>query len=247
MALANELSAFVQSLKLYSLDDETVSEARTLLLDALACTIAGADAAVASIAMAGVSPWRDGSGATIVVHGGRTDPAGAAFVNGAMLRSLDLMDTYVALDVCHPSEIIPVALACAESGGASGAEFLATMVAGLSVHQSLAQTIPLHRHGLHHAGHAAWVVPLAGGPHRKHDRMRRHGGAPRGAVRDVDRSARHRSFDAGRSIDHFAEDVSRPVCAATAHCRRRLGPRGRWPRRSRADRESDRAGIAQDR
>ena len=36
MALANELSAFVQSLKLDSLDDETVSEARTLLLDALA-------------------------------------------------------------------------------------------------------------------------------------------------------------------------------------------------------------------
>ena len=163
MALANELSAFVQSLKLDSLDDETVSEARTLLLDALACTIAGADAAVASIAMAGVSPWRDGSAATIVVHGGRTDPAGAAFVNGAMLRSLDLMDTYVALDVCHPSEIIPVALACAESGGASGAEFLATMVAGLSVHQSLARTIPLHRHGLHHAGHAAWVVPLVAG------------------------------------------------------------------------------------
>src|SRR3546814_2103361 len=80
-----------------------------------------------------------------------------------MLRSLDFMDVYVDVDVCHPSESIPPALACAEANRASGRDFLDTVLAALAMQAHLASTIALHRNGLHHVGHAAWVVPLIAG------------------------------------------------------------------------------------
>src|SRR3546814_19193228 len=73
------------------------------------------------------------------------------------------MDVYVDVDVCHPSESIPPALACAEANRASGRDFLDTVLAALAMQAHLASTIALHRNGLHHVGHAAWVVPLIAG------------------------------------------------------------------------------------
>ena len=163
MALANTLSEFVCELSLRALAPEVVTQAKTLVLDALACTIAGAGSASASTAMAVVNPPRAEAAATIVVDGARADAASAALVNGAMLRSLDLMDVYVTLDVSHPSEVVPAALACAEAGLASGRDFLEGAIAGMALHQLLTDYIALHAHGLHHAGQAAWTVPLVAG------------------------------------------------------------------------------------
>ena len=134
-------------------------QARTLIIDALACTIAGTDTEAARIALT-MAPHRPGPGATVVRYGHRTNAGAAALANGAMLRALDMTDTYVGLDVCHPGEIIPTALACAETAGASGRALLEAVIAGLALHMQIANTIALHRHGLHHTGQAAWVVPL---------------------------------------------------------------------------------------
>ena len=163
MALADTLSEFVYDLRLGELPPGVVTQAKTLVLDALACMIAGAGSASAEIAMAGVAQPHPGAAATIAVKGVQADAAGAALVNGAMLRSLDLMDVYVSLDVCHPSEVVPAALACAEAGKASGKDFLEAAIAGMALHQVLADNIALHGHGLHHAGQAAWTVPLVAG------------------------------------------------------------------------------------
>src|SRR5262249_2965141 len=105
-----------------------------------------------------------------VLEGLRSSTASAALMNGAMLRALDLMDVYVGRDVCHPSEIIPAALACAEAGGATGKMFLQAVVAGLALHMQIADFIPLHRHGLHHVGQAAWTVPLIAARLLGHDK-----------------------------------------------------------------------------
>lgn len=163
MALANTLSEFVGDLRLRELAPGVVSQAKTLIVDAIACMIAGAGSASAATAMAALAPPRPGASATIAIKGVQADASSAALVNGAMLRSLDLMDVYVSLDVCHPSEVIPAALACAEAGGASGKDFLETVIAGMALHQVLTDNIALHRHGLHHAGQAAWTVPLVAG------------------------------------------------------------------------------------
>ena len=163
MPLSRALSEFVCDLRLGGLDSGVVAQAKTLILDAIACMIAGADSASADIAMVGMNQPGSRAAATIAVHGVLADASSAALVNGAMLRSLDLMDFYVSRDVCHPSEIIPAAFACAEVGGGSGVDFLEATIAGLALHQALADNIPLHEHNLHHAGHAAWAVPLVAG------------------------------------------------------------------------------------
>ena len=157
MALATQLAQFVYAVDLDRLDP-FVAQARTLIIDALACTIAGTDTQAARMALAGAAPAR--TGRDVVRYGLHTSASAAALVNGAMLRALDLTDTYVGRDVCHPGEIIPTALACAEAAGASGRALLEAVVAGLALHMQLANGIPLHRHGLHHTGQAAWVVPL---------------------------------------------------------------------------------------
>ena len=159
MALATQLAEFVYAVNFDRLDPRVLVQARTLVIDALACTIAGSDTEAAQIALTTVS-HRPGPGATVVRYGLRTGASMAALANGAMLRALDMTDTYVGRDVCHPGEIIPAALACAETAGASGRALLEAVVAGLALHMQIANCIALHRHGLHHTGQAAWVVPL---------------------------------------------------------------------------------------
>lgn len=159
MVLANDISRSFHAVETAVATAGVAGHLRTLIIDALACILGGADSDMAQLAARSASGQGPGR-ATVLPRGLRTSAAEAALVNGAMLRSLDFMDVYVDADVSHPSESIPAALACAESQGASGRAFLDTVLAALAFHAHLASTVPLHRHGLHHVGHAAWVVPL---------------------------------------------------------------------------------------
>lgn len=142
----------------------------TLIIDALACILGGSDTEIARIAAQAAGTKAPGPGrATILPRGPAATPADAALVNGTMLRSLDFMDVYVDVDVSHPSEAVPAALACAEAFGASGIDFLDSVLGAFTLHAHLASTIGLHRNGLHHVGHAAWTVPLLAARLAGHD------------------------------------------------------------------------------
>lgn len=163
MALANDIARTFHAVETAATTAGVVAHLHTVIIDALACVLAGADSDMAQFAASSARERGPGPGAgraTVLPQGLRTGAAEAALVNGTMLRALDLMDVYVDADVSHPSESIPAALACAEAHGASGRAFLDTVLAALTFHAHLASTLPLHRHGLHHVGHAAWVVPL---------------------------------------------------------------------------------------
>ena len=56
MALADTLANFVCDLRLQAISPNVVSQARTLVLDALACMVAGAGSASATTAMAAIHP-----------------------------------------------------------------------------------------------------------------------------------------------------------------------------------------------
>ena len=59
-----------------------------------------------------------------------TTPDMAAFVNAAMVRCLDMSDTYVMAAVSHPADAFPAILAVAEAEGLSGKDLLlATAIA----------------------------------------------------------------------------------------------------------------------
>jgi len=55
---------------------------------------------------------------------------GALFVNGVLVRSLDLNDTYIGTDPLHPSEVLPTALALCEEKRRSGRDLIEAMVVG---------------------------------------------------------------------------------------------------------------------
>ncbi|MGQ7793689.1 MmgE/PrpD family protein [Faunimonas sp. B44] len=160
MALSTTLASFAHSVSLDRVSPGVLAQLEVLVLDAVACMVAGAESGAAGIAATGASGPAE---AALVLSGRRTSAASAALVNGAMLRVHDLMDVYVARDVSHPSEAIPGALACAEAAGASGRSFLEAVLAAYALHMRMTETIPLHRHGLHHAGQAAFVMPLVAG------------------------------------------------------------------------------------
>lgn len=158
MPLAAKISSAFHAVTVSKSPPAVVDHLHTLIIDALACILGGAGTDISRIAEHSV---KAASGpATILPGGPGASAAEATLVNGARLRSLDLMDVYVSVDVSHPSEAIPAALACAEAAGASGRIFLDSVLAALNLHTHLASTVALHRNALHHVGHAAWVVPL---------------------------------------------------------------------------------------
>ena len=75
MTLATDLSGFVYGTQLEALEPRVVAQAKTLLIDAIACMLAGAESEGAKIARA-MAPEHasDNRQATILVEGLRTSP-----------------------------------------------------------------------------------------------------------------------------------------------------------------------------
>lgn len=85
----------------------------------------------------------------------------AAFANGVLMHALDFDDTHAGALV-HPTTVVaPAVLAVAEEVGATGAQTVTALVAGLEIACRLGAAAP---HGFHARGlHATAVVgPLAG-------------------------------------------------------------------------------------
>jgi 2-methylcitrate dehydratase len=159
--LALKLAEAFYEVELDDLPEYSLAHVKTLLIDVFAC-IHAATEDLAREALDIATSDGDGSGPCHQLASGQTlAPAAAAIVNGALLRSLDLMDVYAGADVSHPGEIVPVVIAAAEAMQANGRLVLETLAAAFSLHVSLSEVVPVHRHGLHHTGHAAIVAPLA--------------------------------------------------------------------------------------
>jgi 2-methylcitrate dehydratase len=60
-----------------------------------------------------------------LIGGGKTSADQAALFNSALVRYVDLLDSYMAPGgLCHPSDSFGTVLAAAERAGASGEEFM---------------------------------------------------------------------------------------------------------------------------
>lgn len=159
--IASEMAAAFYAVRLEDLPGAVVGHLRTLVVDAIAC-IHAAPPALLDLAERIACPTGDDGGPSVVLPtGAARSPVVAAVVNGALLRSRDLMDVYAGSDVCHPSEALPSILAAGQAVGCSGRRFLETLAAAFMLHVRLSEALPMHRLGFHHTGHAALVVPLA--------------------------------------------------------------------------------------
>jgi 2-methylcitrate dehydratase len=94
-----------------------------------------------------------------LIGGGKTAPDRAAFYNGALVRYLDFMDSYLAKgETCHPSDNLGAVLAAAEYGDKDGKTFLAAMAVAYQVQCRLCDVAPVRAKGFDHTVQGAYAV-----------------------------------------------------------------------------------------
>src|SRR3954468_22193453 len=132
--MANEatqvLANFAASLKYENLPEHVKESCKNLLLDALACAVAGGqgDETEQVAALAGaLAQSRESS----VIGGDKLSLAGATMLNGFLITAVTMCDTHRTTLTHVTPEVIPPALAIAERDGASGRDLMVALIAGL--------------------------------------------------------------------------------------------------------------------
>src|SRR6185312_11925279 len=96
---------------------------------------------------------------TLVGDDMKTAPDRAAFYNGALVRYLDFMDSYLAKDeTCHPSDNLSAVLAAAEYADADGERLLTGLAVAYQVQARLSDEAPVRGRGFDHTTQGAYAV-----------------------------------------------------------------------------------------
>src|ERR1700733_7179853 len=121
------------------------------ILDSIAC-------AIAAVAGPSLRPLRDqieeyrAPGRSTLIGGGKTSPDQAALFNSALVRYVDLLDSYMAQGgLCHPSDNFGTILAAAEYVGASGEEFMLALAVAYEIQCRFTARVPVMAKGFNHA------------------------------------------------------------------------------------------------
>lgn len=129
---ARVLARFARGTDLRGLPAAVVEAAKDNVFDTLACAAAGSSAAGIGELRSLATEWGGAPQAELLVFGDRVPAHHAAWVNGAMAHARDYDDTHDAAVLHAGVSVVPAALAAAQlTGRATGADFLAGVVAGL--------------------------------------------------------------------------------------------------------------------
>jgi 2-methylcitrate dehydratase PrpD len=135
VSLIQELASNVLETRFESFDNDTVEHAKNRILDAIGCTIGGANASGCGVIVDLVKKWGGEKESTILAHGGKVPAHNAAMVNSIMCRSYDFepVGPYV-YDMNIPAHIsgttVPTAIALTEKNMASGKELITALILG---------------------------------------------------------------------------------------------------------------------
>jgi 2-methylcitrate dehydratase len=136
------------------LPEKAIHHAKRRVIDTLGAALAAYTAPPVRIARKLALPVARERGSRVWGSLVRTSPDMAAFVNGCMLRYLDINDTYRTLDGSHPSDNLGGVLAVAEMLGASGKDFLAALVVSYELQCRFVDSVPFND--------AGWDQPVPG-------------------------------------------------------------------------------------
>lgn len=138
-SLSRRLARWAAGLRFEDLPPGVVDRAKGVTLQAIGSALLGSRTEDGRRAAALITEEEAGvhRGATIMVSGAGATTGGAAFANSEMALAGGKWDTFRMLT--HPgTNIVPAALAAAESRGASGADFLTGVATGYEVMERLA-------------------------------------------------------------------------------------------------------------
>src|SRR5688572_17379767 len=130
--VTQELARFAAELTYDRIPQPAREHTKNLLLDALACAIAGDRGEethqVAALA-AGLAQSKESS----VIGGDRLSLAGATLLNGYLVTAVTMCDVHRPTITHITPEVVPPALAVAERDGFSGRDLLVALEAGCEV------------------------------------------------------------------------------------------------------------------
>jgi 2-methylcitrate dehydratase PrpD len=126
------LARFAATLELDRIPVHAREYCKNLLLDALACAVAGHQGEETHQVAAFASAIAQ-SNESSVIGGGRLSLAGATLLNGYLVTAVTMCDIHRATLTHVTPEVVPSALAIAERDNASGRDLLVALVAGLEV------------------------------------------------------------------------------------------------------------------
>ncbi|MGD2105668.1 MAG: MmgE/PrpD family protein [Anaerolineae bacterium] len=127
------VARFIRQTRWRQLPQSVQYVARLALLDTVGATLVGTLTPISRITSQYAEERWPGEEATILLHGRRASAVGAAFANGYAANGIDIDDCGLYTKG-HPGvQIVPTALAVAESEGLSGAQLLTGVVVGYEV------------------------------------------------------------------------------------------------------------------
>ncbi len=124
------LAAFAAGLKYQDLPERVRDSAKNLLLDALACAVAG-HRAEETTQVAALAAAMAQSHESSVIAGDRLSLTGATLFNSFLITAVTMCDTHRSTLTHITPEVMPPALAIAEQDNLSGRDLLVALVAGL--------------------------------------------------------------------------------------------------------------------
>jgi len=126
------LAEFAAALSYDDVPDRVREHCKHLILDALACAVAGHRGEETGQVAALAAALAQGSESS-VIGGGHLSLAGATLLNGYLITAVTMCDVHRATMTHVTPEIVPPALAIAERDGLSGRELLVAIAAGCEV------------------------------------------------------------------------------------------------------------------
>jgi 2-methylcitrate dehydratase PrpD len=126
------LAAFASSLTYETIPERVREYCKDLLLDALACAIAG-HAGEETHQVAALSSALARSHESTVIGGGRLSLAGATLLNGYLITAVTMCDAHRPTMTHITPEVVPPALAIAERDALPGSDLLVALAAGFEV------------------------------------------------------------------------------------------------------------------
>jgi 2-methylcitrate dehydratase len=157
------ISDWASRVRFEDLPSEVVRETKRFLMDSVGCALGGAQQHDVHIARTVLAETAGTGRCRVLVTGEQWDPVSASLLNALMIRVMDYNDIYWQQDPCHPSDIIPAAMACAERAGRSGRDLLVGIALAYEFEQRLCEvSFPGVREiGWHHATLTAAASPIA--------------------------------------------------------------------------------------
>lgn len=151
MTVAAELADWALGLRFGELPERVRAAASRHILDALGTAVAAARTGAAAPAVTVAAKLGGPPEATVIGRPGRLGATAAALANGVLIHALDFDDTHAGGLVHATAPVLPAALAVGEQTGASGAEVLTAVVAGMETICRLGAVVPhgFHARGLH--------------------------------------------------------------------------------------------------